>query len=90
MSIIGALQVLQHAMLLAETGEGMNLAINVPRPNYMLMVHIYATSFYHGNMAYGVAMLWLLFALILLLTMLVFRSTRYWVYYEVDQEGEAA
>ena len=90
MSIIGALQVLQHAMLLAETGEGMNLAINVPRANYMLMVHIYATSFYHGNLSYGVAMLWILFAMILALTALVFRSTRYWVYYEVDQEGEAA
>lgn len=90
MSIIGALQVLQHAMLLAETGEGMNLAVAVPRPNYMLMVHIYATSFYHGNMAYGIAMLWLLFALILVFTALVFRSTKYWVYYEVDQEGEAA
>lgn len=89
MNIIGALQVMQNALLLAETGEGMNLVVNVPRPNYMLMVHIYATAFYHANMAYGVAMLWLLFALILVLTMFVFRSTRYWVYYEVEQEGGA-
>jgi multiple sugar transport system permease protein len=89
MNIIGALQVMQNALLLAETGEGMNLVISVPRANYMLAVHIYATSFYHGNMAFGVAMLWLLFAIILALTVFVFRSTRYWVYYEVDQEGGA-
>ena len=35
---------------------------------------------------YGAALLWLLFLLTLLLTMIVFRTSRYWVYYEVEQE----
>jgi multiple sugar transport system permease protein len=84
MGIIGALQIMQEAMLLAESGAGMQRVVEVPRANYMLMVHIYATSFYHSNMAYGIAMLWMLFVLILMLTLLVFRSSRYWVYYEVQ------
>jgi ABC-type glycerol-3-phosphate transport system permease component len=84
MGVIGALQIMQEAMLLAETGAGMQRVVEVPRPNYMLMVHIYANSFYHSNMAYGIAMLWMLFVLILILTLLVFRSSRYWVYYEVE------
>jgi multiple sugar transport system permease protein len=84
MGVIGALQIMQEAMLLAETGAGMQRVVEVPRPNYMLMVHIYANSFYHGNMAYGIAMLWMLFVLILILTLIVFRSSRYWVYYEVE------
>jgi multiple sugar transport system permease protein len=84
MGIIGSLQIMQEAMLLAESGAGMQTIVEVPRPNYMLMVHIYANSFYHSNLAYGIAMLWMLFVLILMLTLLVFRSSRYWVYYEVD------
>lgn len=84
MGIIGALQIMQEAMLLAETGSGMQTIVEVPRPNYMLMVHIYANSFYHSNLAYGIAMLWMLFAIILVLTFIVFHSARYWVYYEVE------
>jgi multiple sugar transport system permease protein len=84
MGIIGALQIMQEAMLLAETGAGMQKVVEVPRTNYMLMVHIYATSFYQNNIAFGIAMLWILFVLILMLTLLVFRSSKFWVYYEVD------
>ncbi len=91
MHIINALQVMQPALLLAETPtEGMGMAIGVPRANYMYMVHVYVTTFYHNNFGYGNAMLWLIFMLILLLTLIVFRSSRYWVYYEVDQEGGEA
>jgi multiple sugar transport system permease protein len=84
MGTIGALQIMQEAMLLAETGAGMQRVTEVPRANYMLMVHIYGTAFFQNNMAFGIAMLWILFVLILMLTLLIFRSSRYWVYYEVD------
>lgn len=84
MGIIGALQIMQEAMLLAESGAGMQTIVEVPRSNYMLMVHIYATSFYHGRLAYGIAMLWILFTIILALTYIVFRTAKYWVYYEVE------
>ncbi len=91
MHIINALQVMQPALLLAETpSEGMGMAIAVPRANYMYMVHVYVTTFYHNNFGYGNAMLWLIFLLILALTLIVFRSSRYWVYYEVEQEGGRA
>jgi multiple sugar transport system permease protein len=90
MHIIGALQTMQPALLLAETPtEGMGAAVNIPRANYMYMIHVYVTTFTNNNYGYGNAMLWLMFALILALTLVVFKSSRYWVYYEVDQEGSA-
>ena len=57
-----------------------------PRQNYLYMVHTYNQIFINQRFGYGSALLWLLFAMILLLTLLVFRTSRYWVYYEIDQE----
>jgi ABC-type sugar transport system permease subunit len=54
------------------------------------MLHTYEQIFVFQRFGYGTALLWLLFLIILLLTLLVFRTARYWVYYETDFEGARA
>jgi multiple sugar transport system permease protein len=51
------------------------------------MLYIYTTAFSSLRMGYGSALAWILTIIILLLTLLVFRTSRYWVYYEAEQKG---
>ncbi len=87
MHIIGALQVLQLPILLSEVGSGEGLATMTPRSTYMYSIHAMRQIIVYSRYGYGAALLWIFFAVILLLTLLVFRTQRYWVYYEVVQEG---
>jgi multiple sugar transport system permease protein len=86
MSIIGALQVLAEPMLLAGSPAGDGMSAIPPADNNLYMVYTYRQIFAEGRYGYGTALLWLLFILILALTLVVFRSSRHWVYYEVAQE----
>lgn len=43
---------------------------------------IYETAFDGGNLNLGSAMSWILFLIIMFFTILIFRSSRYWVYYQ--------
>jgi multiple sugar transport system permease protein len=83
MGIINSLQVLVAPLLLA----GGTLSSIPPPPNYFYLVEVYEQVFAHQNFGYGTALLWLLFLLIVAFSALVFRSARYWVYYEFEQEG---
>ncbi len=89
-NIIYALQTLIQPLLLAPNtttaGAGATTA-NVPAGNQLYMVHVYTEFFTFQRFGYGSALLWVLFALILLITLLVFRSSATWVYYEIDNEG---
>ncbi|GCE22367.1 carbohydrate ABC transporter permease [Dictyobacter kobayashii] len=87
MGMIASLQTLIQPLLLSDTG---NTATNgsVPHGNYLYMVHVYEQFFYSQRFGYGSALLWMLFAIILLITILVFRSSAFWVYYEVDKESD--
>ena len=44
-------------------------------------LHIYKTFFTFQEMSYGAALAWLLFAIILVVTFVLFRTSRRWVYY---------
>jgi len=46
---------------------------------------LYKTAFGYQNFAYASAMAWLLFAITLAITLIVFRTARYWVYYAGDR-----
>lgn len=80
---IGSIQVLMQPLLLASTN--LNQVGYIPRGNYFYMVHVYAQFFYFQRFGYGAALLWVLFLIILLITLLVFRSGAAWVYYEVER-----
>jgi multiple sugar transport system permease protein len=47
-------------------------------------LYLYKTFFTFQNMSYGAAMAWLLFAMILVVTVLLFSTSKYWVYYAGD------
>jgi multiple sugar transport system permease protein len=44
-------------------------------------LYLYKTFFTYQNMAYGSTMAWLMFVIILLVTLVLFRTARHWVYY---------
>lgn len=46
-----------------------------------LNLHLYKTFFAYGYLGYGATMAWFLFAIILLVTVALFKSQKYWVFY---------
>lgn len=44
-------------------------------------LYLYKTFFTYQNMSYGATLAWLLFVIILLVTLTLFGTSRYWVYY---------
>ena len=45
-------------------------------------LYLYSQAFRYMNMGYASALAWILFVIVLILTLLVFRSSSMWVYYE--------
>ncbi|MEF2248572.1 carbohydrate ABC transporter permease [Paenibacillus sp. IITD108] len=85
MSIISSLQIFVQPILLAANS---NSLLSTPlRPNYVYAVHAFQQIFAYGRFGYGLALLWVLFIMILILTVVVFSTSKLWVFYEVDQEG---
>lgn len=52
------------------------------KSTYLFGLKIYDEAFQNMKMGYASALSWFLFAMILLLTLLIFRSSRSWVHYE--------
>jgi multiple sugar transport system permease protein len=88
MALIGALQTFVQAVLLAPASGGISgfLQTLPARPNTFLMAYDYIQIFGKQRFGYGTALLWILFALVLALTLIVFVSERYWVNYDVGGE----
>jgi multiple sugar transport system permease protein len=49
------------------------------------MLYLYNRAFVTLRMGYASALAWILTAFILVVTIVVLRSSRYWVYYESDR-----
>jgi multiple sugar transport system permease protein len=86
MTLIRSLQTLVAPMLLS----GDQLATLPARDNYLFLVHAYQQVFAQQRYGYGLALIWLFLVVIVALTYAVFQSSRYWVYYEVDQDRAKA
>lgn len=86
LGVIGSLQILDVAILLYGR-SGLSGAINMPREKYFYMVYNYSQVFDFQRYGYGVALSWIFFVLVLILTLVIIATSRYWVYYEVAQEG---
>jgi len=82
MGLIGAFQQLTIPWL-ATT----NASVSVPpRSVYLYMINVYQQIFGVGRFGYGMALLWLLIIVIFALTVLVFRTQRYWVFSEAEEQ----
>ncbi len=82
LGIIGSLQILLQPIILS--GGGLTTAPIMPI--YLYMVDAWLQIFSLGRFSYGLAMLWVLFVIVLLLTLVVFATSKYWVYYEAPGE----
>ena len=59
-------------------------------PNYatlMYVLYLYQNGFQYFQMGYASALAWVLFLVILLFTLLIFKSSAAWVYYEGELRG---
>jgi len=79
-SIIGAFQTLSLALLL--TGGG------PVKSTYFYAMFVYDNAFKYFRMGYASAAAWVMFAVILILTAIVFKSSSLWVYYEGEVKNK--
>jgi multiple sugar transport system permease protein len=77
--IISALQVFTQAFIITEGGPNNATMFSI--------LYMYLNAFRFFKMGYASAIAWILFVLILLLTIVVFRSSSAWVHYEGEVKG---
>jgi multiple sugar transport system permease protein len=78
MGVIGTFQVFSIIFVLT---DGMGGPVN---STLVYLIYIYRNAFNFFRMGYSSSMAWVLFTIILILTIVQFRTARYWVFYEVD------
>lgn len=79
LGLIGVFQTFTPAFIAAgETGGPLQSGL-------FYMLYIYNRGFVSLRMGYASALAWILTAFILVVTVIVLRSSRYWVYYETDR-----
>ena len=86
LGIIGALQILDVPILIYGR-TGLSGTVQLPQKYYMYMIYVYSQVFDFQRYGYGVALAWIIFLVVLVLTLLMLWSSRFWVYYEIAQEG---
>src|SRR5207247_5525317 len=79
--IITTLQVLVQPMLLSPGILGLSPGTVPPLDNYLYPVHAYIEIFVKQLFGYGAALLWLLFAVVLGLMVVLFGPIRRWLHY---------
>jgi multiple sugar transport system permease protein len=80
--IIAAMQTFTQGYVVTQSGEG-------PSNSLLFYVYyLYENAFINFNMGYASALAWILFIVIMILTVIVFRSSAAWVFYETDQRRQ--
>jgi multiple sugar transport system permease protein len=74
-AMIGTFQVFIPAYIITQGGP--NYA------SYFYVLNLYKHAFHYYHMGYASALAWILFLIVLLLTILAFRISNYWIYYEI-------
>ncbi len=77
MGVINSFQVFTQAYVM--TGGGPHNA------SLFYVLYLYRNAFKYFRMGYASALAWILFLMLLLLTLLVLKSASWWVYYESEQ-----
>lgn len=85
--VIATFQIVVQPLLLAETNSIAGMG-QVPQSTHLYMVQVYQEFFTSNRFGYGSAMLWVFFLVILGFTLLIQRSSRLWVHYEVDTDSD--
>ncbi len=77
--IIGAFRFFEAAYIMTNGGPA--------NASLFFMLYLYRQAFQYFNMGYASALAWLLFFIVLLLSLSVLRSSPAWVYYETELKG---
>jgi multiple sugar transport system permease protein len=77
MSLIGTFQVFSEAYVMTEGGPN--------NKTLFYVFYLYRTAFKETKMGYASALAWLLFLIIMVLTVIVFLTSKKWVYYEGEE-----
>jgi len=77
--IIGSFQVFDTAYIMTGGEGGVNKSL------LFYVLYIYQKAFHDFEFGYASALAWVLFAVILAFTLLLVRSSRWWVYYEGER-----
>jgi multiple sugar transport system permease protein len=79
MGVIGSFQTFTQAFIMTKGG---------PKDATLFYVlYLYEKAFQQFKMGYASAMAWILFAMVMALTLLLLRSSKRWVYYEGERAG---
>ena len=78
MGIIGSFQVFTNVFIMTNGGPG--------NASLMLVLYIYRNAFQNFKMGYASLLSWVLFGIVLVLTVVQFRTSRMWVYYEGETQ----
>ncbi len=81
LGMIGTFQYFTEVYVLTD-GEG-----GPVRSTLFYNLYLYQNAFRYNHMGYAATMAWILFIIVLILTLLVFRSSDLWVYYEGELKG---
>nr|WP_308625047.1 sugar ABC transporter permease [uncultured Eisenbergiella sp.] len=80
MSFIGSFQVFSQAYIMTSGGPNNSTLFYV--------YYMYKEAFQYGNLGNASALGWILFLIILIMTMLVFKSSAMWVFYEGEVKNK--
>lgn len=83
-NIIASFQVFTNVYIMTDGGGG------PANSTMMYVLHLYLVAFRQYRLGYASALAWVLFLILLLLTLLVFKSSSLWVYYETEVGGKRA
>ncbi len=81
-NIIGSFQVFTSVYVMTGGAGG------PANSTMMYVLHLYLVAFRQYRLGYASALAWVLFLILLVLTLLVFRSSSLWVYYESEVGGK--
>ena len=84
---IGAFQIFAQPIMLAGFGGAGALTGRPPNPIYTYVVHIFQEIFVARRFGYGLALVWILFFASIIVTRIIFWSSKYWVFYEADAKA---
>lgn len=78
MGIIGSFQIFNQAYIMTDGGPN--------NASLFFVYYLYLNAFRYGKMGYACALAWILFLTIMALTFIVFKSSSYWVFYEMKRK----
>ena len=81
--LISSLQIFTQINIMTGTGGASTMG-GPNNASMMIVPYLFNNGFRFYKMGYASAIAWILFVLVMLLTLLVFRSSSAWVYYETE------